>query len=84
MDVYGRLISATNWSFSYIDSLTLPDNVYPLFEYWKKCPPVSELTIITSGWQAPVTMEEAIKQGAMGPMEFLEHFKKTKGKVRTE
>lgn len=36
-----------------------------------------------AGWERPLTTEEKQQAGAMGPEDFLEHFKKTGGKLRS-
>lgn len=63
-----------------IDRLTLPE-VYELFEYWREWPPVNELMANYTGWEKPLTYEEKLNAGAMGPADFLEHYKRTGGKL---
>ena len=33
------------------------------------------------GYEKPLTMEEKIERGAMGPMDFLQHYQKHGGKM---
>jgi hypothetical protein len=63
-----------------IDRLTLPE-VYDLFEYWREWPPTNELMAHQIGWEKPLTMEEKLEQGTMGPADFLRHFKQTGGRL---
>lgn len=60
--------------------MTLPQ-VLELFEYWREYPPVHEMVKSYLGIKKPLTMKEEIAQGAMGPEEFMEHFKMTGGKI---
>ena len=80
MPIYHRIATALGWSYPVIDRLTLPE-VYGLYEYWRECPPIHELTAWATRWEKPLTMEEKLQAGAMGPAEFLQHFKKTGGKL---
>lgn len=52
-----------------------------LFDHWKEWPPVNELLANVHGWEKPLTMEEKIEQGAMGPADFLKHYEMTKGRL---
>jgi len=36
-----------------------------------------------AGWERPLSTEEKQKAGAMGPEDFLSHYKKTGGKLAT-
>ncbi len=63
-----------------IDRLTLPE-VYDLFEAWQEIPPLNELMIWHTGYEKPLTGEEMIQQGAMGPADFFEHYKQTGGRL---
>jgi hypothetical protein len=71
---------ATGWDFDQIDRLTLP-LYYELADFWTEWPPVNELLAMVHGYEKPLTMEEKIAAGAMGPLEFLEHAKRTGGKL---
>lgn len=70
----------TGWNYEIIGQLTLPDAL-DIFEYWKDFPPVHELMRVSTGYQRPMTTEEKIKEGAMGPEDFLAHYRATKGKL---
>jgi hypothetical protein len=78
-----RVASGVGWSYSTIDKLTLPE-VYELFEFWKEWPPVNELLVWQSGWEKPLTLEEKLDAGAMGPADFLKHYQTTGGKLPTQ
>lgn len=68
------------WSYADIDAITLPE-AYELFDYWLDYPPVNELMAMQAGWERPKTMEQNLAAGAMGPEDFLHHFKQTGGKL---
>lgn len=55
--------------------------VNELFAHWRKYPPAHRLIAWEIGFEPQYTGEELIKQGAMGPEDFLLHFKATKGKL---
>lgn len=54
---------------------------YDLFDFWRDWPPVNELLAFHYGWEKPMTTEEKIAGGAMGPEDFLRHYKMTGGKL---
>lgn len=56
--------------------MTLPQ-VYELFQYWTRNPPVHELAAAYLGWKAP---EESEAAKPMGPEEFAAWVKRTAGK----
>ena len=60
--------------------MTMPE-VEDLFSYWQKQPPVHVLVAAYLGYEAPKTIEEQRAEGAMDPMEFMEFFKRTQGRV---
>lgn len=75
-----RLATALGWSYDTIDRLTLPE-VYELFQGWLEHPPLNELAAAYVGYERPLTIEEKIEQGAMGPADFLKHYQKTGGRL---
>jgi hypothetical protein len=68
--VYARLASSLKWTFSAIDSLTLPE-AEAIFVHWQTYPPENELAAIRMGYGKELTMEEKIKLGAAGPADLL-------------
>lgn len=60
--------------------MTLPQ-VAELVDYWRRQPPTHVLVVAYLGCEAPKTIEEQWAQGALSPADFLEHFKRTGGKV---
>lgn len=68
------------WTFSDIDRLTMADAL-AIFDYWRDWPPLNELKAMEIGYKKPMTVEEQWEAGAMGPGDFLEHFKRTGGKL---
>lgn len=81
-DIYVRLASGLGWTYPVIDEMSLPE-VNAIFDYWRDWPPVNELVRNAVGYEKPLTMEEKIEQGAMGPLDFLHHYRKTQGKLQT-
>lgn len=67
-------------SYSEIDKMTLPQAI-ELFEYWREYPPLHEMVKSYLKIKKPLTMEEEIAQGAMGPAEFAEYAKRTGGRI---
>jgi hypothetical protein len=63
-----------------VGRLTLPQ-VYELYDYWEEWPPMHELLAGYVGYERPLTLEEQYDRGAMGPAEFLHHYKATGGKL---
>lgn len=61
------------------DTLTIP-RVEALQAEWRRHPPVHELFANFVGYEAPKTMKEAIRAGAMGPEDFLRFVQATGGK----
>ena len=60
--------------------MTLPQ-VSELFNYWREYPPLHEMAKSYFGIKKPLTMQEEIAQGAMGPAEFAEYYKQTGGRL---
>lgn len=75
-----RLATALGWDYRTIGRLTLIQ-ANAMFEFWAEQPPVNELLAIVHGWTKPKTASEMLAQGAMGPEDFLEHFKQTGGRL---
>lgn len=78
--IYARIATGLGWTYPVIDRLTLPE-VYELYDYWRESPPTHELVAVQIGWEKPLTYEEKIAQGAMGPEDFLRYYKRTEGKL---
>ena len=51
-DLYGLLVTATGWTWSEIDNLTLPQ-VYDLDDYWRVHPPLHLLVAAFAGYKSP-------------------------------
>lgn len=60
--------------------MTLPQ-VHDLFDYWREFPPLHEMVKSYLGVKKPLTMQEEIANGAMGPEEFAEYYKRTGGRL---
>jgi hypothetical protein len=60
--------------------MTLPQ-VEELCAYWRLHPPVHVLVAAFIGYEAPKTAEQEWAEGALSPADFLEHFRRTGGKV---
>lgn len=69
------------WTYDEIGKLTLPEAL-DIFKYWRDWPPIHELARMAVGYEKPMTMEEKIAQGAMGPLDFLNHYRATGGKIQ--
>ena len=79
--IYGHLATVCGYTPSQIDAMTLPQ-VDELFGYWAKHPPVHLLVAAYLGWEAPKTLEQQWAEGAMGPADFLDHYRRTGGKLQ--
>jgi hypothetical protein len=54
-----------------------------MMRHWRKYPPMHRLMAAYVGFEPEYTTEEQVARGAMGPLDMLEHFKRTGGKVDT-